>query len=110
MTHLAQQLKSLRTAKKMSQDDLAEKLYISRQAISKWETDEATPDLDKLVQLADIFKVSLDFLVLGKEPEKEIVIESQMNAWQFLAGYWWLLFPVLGMLSWFLKSIVAIFN
>lgn len=64
MTHLAQQLKSLRTAKKMSQDDLAEKLYISRQAISKWETDEATPDLDKLVQLADIFKVSLDFLVL----------------------------------------------
>lgn len=115
MTHLAQQLKSLRTAKKMSQDDLAEKLYISRQAISKWETDEATPDLDKLVQLADIFKVSLDFLVLGKEPEKEIVIESQgeesqMNTWQFLAGYWWLLFPVLGILSWFLKSIVAIFN
>ena len=103
MTHLAQQLKSLRTAKKMSQDDLAEKLYISRKAISKWETGEATPDLDKLVQLADIFKVSLDFLVLGKEPEKEIVIESQMNAWQFLAGYWWLLFPVLGMLSWFLK-------
>lgn len=62
MTQVAQQIKSLRTVKNMSQDDLAEKLYISRQAISKWETGESTPDLDKLVQLAEIFEVSLDFL------------------------------------------------
>lgn len=42
MTQVAQQIKSLSTAKNMSQDDLAEKLYISCQAISKWETGEAT--------------------------------------------------------------------
>ncbi|HEL1559773.1 helix-turn-helix domain-containing protein [Streptococcus suis] len=74
------------TAKNLSQDELAEKLYISRQAVSKWENGEATPDIDKLVQLAEIFGVSLDYLVLGKEPEKEIVVEQRgkMNGWEFL--------------------------
>ena len=113
MTHLAQQLKSLRTANNMSQDDLAEKLYISRQAISKWETGEATPDLDKLVQLADIFKVSLDFLVLGKEPDKDIVVKNDdwepwkvSNSWEFLARFWWIPIPILAFLSWFLPTIL----
>ncbi|NQM47733.1 helix-turn-helix transcriptional regulator [Streptococcus suis] len=77
---------SVSTAKNLSQDDLAEKLYISRQAVSKWENGEATPDIDKLVQLAEIFGVSLDYLVLGKEPEKEIVVEQRgkMNVWEYL--------------------------
>lgn len=96
MKQLSQQIKILRTSNNLSQDDLAEKLYISRQAISKWENGEATPDIDKLVQLAAIFKVSLDYLVLGKETDKEIIIEKQgkMNGWEFLADYWWLVFPV----------------
>lgn len=86
MKQLAQQIKNLRTTKNLSQDDLAEKLYISRQAVSKWENSEATPDIDKLVQLAEIFGVSLDYLVLGKEPEKEIVVEQRgkMNVWEYL--------------------------
>ncbi len=87
MNQLAQQIRILRTAKNLSQDELAEKLYISRQAVSKWENGEATPDIDKLVQLAEIFGVSLDYLVLGKEPEKEIVVEQRgkMNGWEFLS-------------------------
>lgn len=86
MNQLAQQIRVLRTAKNLSQDELAEKLYISRQAVSKWENGEATPDIDKLVQLAEIFGVSLDYLVLGKEPEKEIVVEQRgkMNVWEYL--------------------------
>lgn len=86
MKQLAQQIKNLRTAKNLSQDELAEKLYISRQAVSKWENGEATPDIDKLVQLAEIFGVSLDYLVLGKEPEKEILVEQRgkMNVWEYL--------------------------
>ncbi|HFR3662633.1 TPA: helix-turn-helix domain-containing protein [Streptococcus suis] len=86
MKQLAQQIKNLRTTKNLSQDELAEKLYISRQAVSKWENSEATPDIDKLVQLAEIFGVSLNYLVLGKEPEKEIVVEQlgKMNGWEFL--------------------------
>lgn len=91
MNQLAQQIRALRTSKKLSQDDLAEKLYISRQAVSKWENGEATPDIDKLVQLTEIFDVSLDYLVLEKNPKKEIVVEKQgrMNAWEFLSEDWW---------------------
>ena len=97
MTQLAQQIRALRTAKNLSQDGLAEKLYISRQAVSKWENGEATPDIDKLVQLAEIFDVSLDYLVLGKEPEKEILVEQKgkMNAWEFLSEYWWVVIPIM---------------
>ncbi|WP_074413735.1 helix-turn-helix domain-containing protein [Streptococcus suis] len=88
MTQLPQQIRALRTAKNLSQDELAEKLYISHQAVFKWENGEATPDIDKLVQLAEIFGVSLDldYLVLGKEPEKEIVVEQRgkMNVWEYL--------------------------
>ena len=87
MNQLAPQIKKLRTGQNLSQDDLAEKLYVSRQSISKYENGEATPDIDKLVQLAEIFGVSLDYLVLGKEPEKEIMVEQRgkMNAWEFLS-------------------------
>lgn len=64
----SEQLKKLRADKGYSQEALAEKLFISRQAISKWEKGAATPELDTLIKLADILKVSLDELVLGKIP------------------------------------------
>ncbi len=47
----------------MSQDALAEKLGVSRQSVSKWETDGAVPELEKLVWLAELFGVSLDEMV-----------------------------------------------
>ena len=50
----------LRTARNMSQGDLAEQLDVSRQSISKWETDGAVPELDKLIKLSSIFGVTLD--------------------------------------------------
>lgn len=53
----------LRKMKKLSQEKLAEKLDITRQTLSKWETGEAVPDIEKSKLLADIFEVSLDELV-----------------------------------------------
>ncbi|MEY8462833.1 helix-turn-helix domain-containing protein [Streptococcus merionis] len=101
MTMFAHQLKKFRTAKNLSQEDLAEQLYISRQSISKWENGDATPDMENLTKLAQIFQVSLDELVLGQRPEVRVerVVEtaeskSPMNAWEFFASYWWLVFPV----------------
>lgn len=58
----------LRTAKGMSQLELAEALDVSRQSISKWETGAAVPELDKLIKLAQIFDITLDELVRGTEP------------------------------------------
>ena len=64
---LAEKILSLRTQRGMSQDDLAEKLEVSRQSVSKWETAQSTPDLDKIIKLADLFGVSVDQLVRDGE-------------------------------------------
>ena len=55
----------LRTARNMSQGDLADALEVSRQSVSKWENNSAVPELDKLVKMAQLFGVSLDELVTG---------------------------------------------
>ena len=72
---LGEKISVLRTAQKLSQGNLAEKLGVSRQSISKWETDQSIPELDKLIQLSDLFQISLDDLVRGgeiPEPPKEV--------------------------------------
>ena len=55
----------LRTARGLSQLELAEALDVSRQSISKWETGAAVPELEKLVRLSDVFGITLDELVRG---------------------------------------------
>ena len=66
---LGKKICKLRTTNKMSQGDLAEKLNVSRQSISKWETNGSVPELDKLIQLSDLFGISLDDLVRNEELE-----------------------------------------
>lgn len=56
-----------RAAHGLSQVDLADLLEVSRQSVSKWETDASVPDLDKLVKMCEVFVVSLDWLVIGKD-------------------------------------------
>lgn len=68
MMTLGQRIHELRTAAGLSQEQLAERLDVSRQAISKWELDASTPDLDRLVLLSRLFGVSLDQLVSGALP------------------------------------------
>ena len=59
------QLLKLRTEKQLSQAELATRLFVSRQAVSKWENGDAEPSIDKLILIAKVFKVSLDRLILG---------------------------------------------
>ncbi len=66
MKELGARLQKLRRQASMSQQELADQLHVSRQSISKWELGTATPDLDNLVRLSELFGVSLDELVLGK--------------------------------------------
>lgn len=64
-------LQELRLRHGMSQDALADKLGVSRQAVSKWERDEATPDLDKIIKLSELYGISLDALLKGEsQPAK----------------------------------------
>ena len=61
--NLSEKILKLRTARNMSQGDLAEALDVSRQSVSKWETGQSMPDLDKIIKLADLFGVTVDELV-----------------------------------------------
>lgn len=61
-------LYELRKAKGLSQEELANKLNVSRQTVSKWELGDSTPDMEKLTAISDLFEISLDQLVLGKAP------------------------------------------
>lgn len=65
---LGENISALRNQHEMSQGNLAEKLNVSRQSISKWETDTSIPELDKLIQLSEIFDITLDELVKRDAP------------------------------------------
>ena len=63
---LGERIIKLRNAKGISQDTLAVALGVSRQSVSKWETDASVPELDKLIKLSEYFEISLDELIQGK--------------------------------------------
>lgn len=70
---LSEKIQSLRTDQEWSQGDLAERLDVSRQSVSKWETGQSVPDLDKIIKIADLFGISVDELVRDEvrpEPPK----------------------------------------
>ena len=67
---LAERLAASRKAGGYTQSEIAEKLGVSFQAVSLWERGETTPELDKLVELASLFGVSLDWLIAGRQEER----------------------------------------
>ena len=73
---LGEKIYKLRTKRSMTQEQLAEKIGVSRQSVSKWETDSAIPDIEKLKLLAEIFEVSITEL-LGMECEE--IISTNKN-------------------------------
>jgi len=67
---LGETIRTVRSEKGMSEGDIADALDVSRQSVSKWETDASVPELDKLVKMCDLFGVSLDELVRGVKKEE----------------------------------------
>lgn len=77
---IAKRLLEFRKANGYSQEDLAEKLGVSRQAISNWERNESSPDTDNLIALAQLYNVTIDELLQGKDkPEKNKVEETETD-------------------------------
>ena len=63
--NLGTQIKKYRNALALSQDELAEKIYVSRQSISNWENNKTYPDIKSLLLLSELFKISIDELIKG---------------------------------------------
>ena len=76
---LGERLFELRKAKNLTQDDVAEKLNITRQTVSKWETNLSTPDFDKIVPLCELYGVSPNELLKGGKKEEETIDENEQN-------------------------------
>lgn len=60
---LAEKIQKCRKEKNLTQEQLAEKLDVSRQSVSKWEMEQAVPDIDKIIALSELFEVSTDYLL-----------------------------------------------
>ncbi|GLV63732.1 hypothetical protein Bmyc01_24020 [Bacillus mycoides] len=68
---IGEQLKKLRESKRLSQEDVAKKIGVTRQAVCKWENDKRYPDIDNLILLSEIYNVTLDELIKGNQSFKE---------------------------------------
>lgn len=76
---VSKQLIHLRNVKGISQEELASLMNVTRQAVSKWETDQTLPDSEKIIRLSEIFGVTTDYLLKGKETDI-MDIYSQHNS------------------------------
>ena len=74
-----EKLKKLRTDNELTQDELAEKIYVTRTAISKWETDKGYPSIDSLKQLSNLFEVSIDELISDSDMENKRLLDKAQN-------------------------------
>lgn len=69
--NMADRIQYLRKSKGISQEELADKVGVSRQAVSKWESEQSTPDLEKIIILSEFFEVTTDYILKGIEPTKD---------------------------------------
>lgn len=93
--NISKKLKDLRIKTGLSQEKVAEQLYVSRQAVSKWETGEAMPEMENLVALAKFYNVSVDYILASEDKTKdlrpldaELVNCKEENAGSSKVGKW----------------------
>lgn len=66
--NIADRIQCLRKNKGLSQEELADKVGVSRQAVSKWESEQSTPDIEKIIIMSELFEVTTDYILKGIEP------------------------------------------
>ena len=76
---IAQRLQELRKKAGYSQEQVAELMELSRQAVSKWESGQGKPDVDNIVKLTEVYHVSADYILLGIEQEKLLSCQQRKN-------------------------------
>lgn len=74
---IGKQIKEQRTKAGLTQKQLAEKLFVTAQAVSRWESDEVEPSLDTVIKMADIFKISVDEMIGNEAPVPKKIIEKE---------------------------------
>ncbi len=100
--NISDRIQNLRKMKGISQEQLADVLGVSRQAVSKWESEQSTPDIEKIITMSDYFEVTTDYLLKGIEPVKESN-KRKLNATVFsiAASTINILGVIVGALTWY---------
>lgn len=75
----AKNLQTIRKSANLSQEQLADQLHLSRQAVSKWEMGQSTPDVDTCIKLCDILKVTPNQLLLGPDEDGKFVSQTKKD-------------------------------
>ncbi|MDL2216086.1 helix-turn-helix domain-containing protein [Ruminococcaceae bacterium OttesenSCG-928-N02] len=87
---IGEKIYGLRKKMGISQEELAQQLDVSRQAISKWERDEAIPDTDKIVALSSLFCISTDYLLLNEMEraacDEPVITTAPKKRWKVVIG------------------------
>lgn len=105
---LSEKLYKLRKNSGLSQEQLAEQLNVSRQAISKWESGTAVPEREKLITISNYFGVSVDYLLKDDEEDKAKAIVSVMEEKpRMIAGIIICIAGIIAMVIWGLLSIFS---
>ncbi|GGH80500.1 transcriptional regulator with XRE-family HTH domain [Pullulanibacillus pueri] len=106
----AEKLKKERKDKGWSQDELAEKLFVSRQSVSKWENGQNYPSIEILIKLSDLFNVTIDELLRSdQELTEKVIKDSKQLAHPKLKALFDVLF-LIGLVLLIVKIVIIILN
>ena len=83
----ADRIQQLRKARGLSQEALAEAIGVSRQAVSKWESEQSMPDIEKIILLSDYFDVSTDYLLKGIEESEPLAKKEEIGIFVILSTF-----------------------
>ena len=81
--NIGEKLFELRKSKNLSQEEVADKLNVTRQTVSKWETNQSTPDFDKIVPLCELYEITPNELLTGEKQEQEKVNNENSDEFNF---------------------------
>lgn len=102
---LGEKIKKLRNDNNLTQEQLAEKLYVTRTAVSKWETDKGFPAIDSLKLISNLFGISIDELISDGDVENKRLLEEKISKRFYLAAIACLaLATIFSLLAYLLKN------
>lgn len=83
--HFNEKVKEIRKKQNFTQEQFAEKIFVSRNAVAKWESDRGYPDIQNLITISEVFEISLDELVKNdKKLKNKIILDSASKKWHTL--------------------------
>ncbi|WP_139693225.1 helix-turn-helix domain-containing protein [Sporolactobacillus terrae] len=106
----ADKMKKLRKEKGWSQDDLAEKLFVSRQSVSKWEIGQNYPSIESIIRLSDLFDMTIDDLLRSDVALTEKVIQDSKQLAHPRLKFWFEVLFLFGVALMLIKLAVLLIN